>query len=198
MHQLSSFTELRCHCLCLIKSLAAACLPRVCCHTLITDWLPAPLRTRHYSSDPGVASPSVSRFANLNSGISDQSAENQGFWLADHVVTLVLGLTNQRFAFYRFRSRNCRRVTCTSGTETTWTGSCPRSSRMAPRSSRYQGPIHTGCMQTQTQATGTCCCTQCLHWMQATSKELPANLCAHVQCELGLNSTCCSGLGIPD
>ena len=33
----------------------------------------------------------------------------------------------------------------------------------------------------------------CSHWMQSTSKELPANLCARVQCGLGLNNqrTCC-------
>ena len=46
-HQLSSFAEL-CYCYCyLIKSLPAAKLPRVYWHTLTTDWLPAPLRTRH-------------------------------------------------------------------------------------------------------------------------------------------------------
>ncbi len=33
---------------------------------------------------------------------------------------------------------------------------------------------------------------ECSHWMEATSKELPANLRARVQCELGLIVTRCS------
>ena len=47
MHQLSSFTELCCHCGCLIKKPCCCWSPRVCYHTLTTDWLPTPLRTRH-------------------------------------------------------------------------------------------------------------------------------------------------------
>ena len=40
----------------------------------------------------------------------------------------------------------------------------------------------------QIQANGTCCCCEweCSHWMQTPSEELPANLRARVQCDMGL------------